>query len=177
MQDFETLNNEKVSVKLLSGLNVNLSEKVHDECYCDFDEPKYLIFNNIITSGQYFPQIMQFIFVVIAIFNERTSFLDIFICNLLSGIFYTIIWFLFRFYKIPGINSICYLIGETVFKHFLHFVAIAIVSLFVINNWKVILFCMISGIITFFIKTLLYNKFSNVKYADEVAIYVSKFKT
>lgn len=168
---------ENVRIKLLSGLNVDLSEKVYTGCYLEFDEIKYYSFSNKINSGQYFPQIMQFIFVMIGIFNGHTSFKDIFLCNLLTGVFYTITWFLLKSYKIPGIDFISCLIGGTIFRYFLHFVVIAIVSLAVIDNWKIIIYCLIGGFFTSIVTSILFVRFSTVKYNDEVAIYVSKFKT
>lgn len=169
------MNGEKiVTIKLLSGLNVDLSERVHDECYCNFDEIQYFSFSNIMNSSLYFPQIMQFIFVMICICNGHTSFIDVFLCNLLSGVFYTAIWFLLKLYIIPGINFISCFIGGNIFRYFLHFIVIAIVSLAVIGDWKIIIFCLISGLITSIVKIFLSAKLSTVKYNDKVAIYVSK---
>jgi uncharacterized membrane protein YraQ (UPF0718 family) len=59
----------------------------------------------------------------------------------------------------------------------LHFVAIAIVALAVMGDWKIIIFCLIGGFVTSIIKSFLFARLSTVKYNDEVAIYVSKFKT
>jgi hypothetical protein len=114
---------------------------------------------------------------MIGICKGYTSFKDIFLCNLLSGVLYTIIWFLFKLYKIPGINFVSCFIGGNIFRYFLHFIVIAIVSLAVMNDWKIIIFCLIGGIVTRLICSFLYVQFSNVKYHDEVAIYVSKFRT
>ena len=168
---------ENVRIKLLSGTNVDLSEKVYDECYCNFDETKYFSFSNIINSGLYFPQIVQFIYVLIGICKGHTSFKDIFLCSLLSGCFYTILWFLAKLYKIPGINFISCFIGSYIFKYFIHFIVITIVSLAVINDWKIIVYCLITGCVTSIIRILMFVKLSTVQYNDEVAIYVSKFKT
>ena len=167
---------ETERIKLLSGLNIELSKKAYAECYLDFDEPKYRIFNNIISSGQYYPQIMQSFFAIIGICKGHTSFKNIFLCILLSGVFFTTLWFLFKLYKTPGINSICCFMGGTVFK-FLPIVVITIISLVIIGDWKIILFYLISKIITTIVWSFLFIRFSNVKYNDEVATYVSKFKT
>lgn len=169
---------ETVTVKLLSGTNVEISVDVHDECYRYFEETKYSSFSNIINSGLYFPQIMQFIYVITGICKGRTSFKDIFLASLLTGVFYTILWFWAKIYRlIPGINFICSLMGATIFKYLLHFVVIAVVALAVIGDWKIIVYCLICGIITSLIRSFLFVKLSTVKYNDEVAIYVSKFKT
>lgn len=167
---------ENVRIKLLSGISVELSEKVYTECFLDFDEPKYRIFSNMISSGQYYPQIMQSIFVMIGIFKGLTSFKDIFLCSLLSCVFFTIIWFLFRLYKTPGINTICCLLGGTVLKY-LPFVIITIVSLAAMDDWKIIIFYLISSFVTIIVWSILFARLSNVKYNDKVAIYVSKFNT
>lgn len=169
--------NKKVKIQLLSGCNVDLSEKVHDDLYSNFDEVKYFSFSNIINSGLYYPQIMQLICVLIFIFNGKTSFLELFLCNLLSGIFFTITWFKCKLYKIPGINFICCFIGGNIFRFFLHLLFIGVISLFVIKDWKIIIFCLIGGFITQIIRSFMFVKFSDVKYNDEAAIYVSKFKS
>ena len=167
---------ENVRIQLLSGLKIDLSAKVYDECYLDFDEPKYYIFSNMISSGQYYPQIMQSILVISGILKGHTSFKDIFLCCLLSSVVFTILWFLFKLYTLPGINSICCLLGGTVIKY-LPFVIIAIVSLAVIGDWKIILFYLISSFASIIVWSLLFARLSNVKYNDKVAIYVSKFNT
>lgn len=168
---------EKVRVKLLSGLNVDLSVKVHDECFRYFDEAKYASFSNMMNSGQYFPQIIQFIMVISCILKGRPSFLDILLCNLIFGAGYTILWYLLKLYKLPGLAFISCLIGATIFRLYLHFIVIAVVSLFTVGNWKIILYCIISGFITQFVKSFLCSTFETVKYSDEVAMYVSKFKS
>ena len=168
---------EKVNIRLESGLNVVLSDRVHDEYLCYFDDAKYASFCNMLNSGLYFPQIVQFIMVMSSILNGHTSFKDIFLCNIFFGAGYTVIWHLMKMYKLPGISFLSCLIGASIFRLFLHFVVIAIVSLFVIGNWKIILYCAISGFVTQIVKTFLYAFLANVKYNDEVAIYVSKFKS
>ena len=168
--------NENLRIRLLSGWNVDMSEKVHDECYCNFDEKKYCSFSNIINSGLYFPQIMQFILVLVFMFAKKTSFLELFLCNLISGIIFTIMWFKIKLYKIPGINFISCFIGGNILRFFLHFIVIGIISLFILKDWKIILFCLIGGFVTTIVKSFLFANLSNVKYNDEVAIYVSKFR-
>lgn len=167
---------DKVMIRLLSGCNVGLSVKVHDECYCNFDKNQYFRFSNIINSGLYFPQIMQFISVLICICNGYTSFVDVFLCNLIFGTGYTVSWYLLKLYKvIPGISLISCFIGGNIFRYFLHFVVIGIVALFVIGDWKVILYCLAGGFVTIIVRTILFAKFSTVKYNDEAAIFVSEF--
>ena len=170
-------NNKNVRIRLLSGCNVDMTEKVHDECYCNFDESKYFSFSNIINSGLYFPQIMQFIVVLIFMFSGKNSFLELFLCNLISGVVFTIIWFKAKLYKISGINFVSCFIGGNFFRFFLHFIVIGIISIFVLKSWIIILFCLIGGFVTTIVKTFLFANLSNVKYNDEVASYVSHFKS
>lgn len=165
-----------VGIKLPSGCNVVLSKKIYDECYCNFDELKWFSFNNFINAELYFPQIMQFITVIFYICSGFTSFKDILLCNLIMGIGYTMIWYIFKLYKLPGLSYISCFIGGNIFRFFLHFVVITIISIFFIKKWQIIIFCLISGFITAVIKAIITAKFSTVKYNDEVAIYVSKFK-
>ena len=101
------MDNQQIKVKLPSSLNVRLSQSVYDECYCNFDEPQWFSFNNFMNAGMYFPQIMQFIFVLIAILNGRSNWYEIILCNLIVGGGFTVIWYLFKFYKIPALSFIC----------------------------------------------------------------------
>ena len=160
--------NEKVKIQLPSGCNVDMSIDSHDNHYCNFTELQFFSFSNFINAGLYFPQIMQFIVVVVAILNGRTNWIDIILCNLIGGIVFTLVWFWGRCYKIPALSFISCLIGGNVFKFFLHFVAIAVIAFFVVKDWKVLLFCAVGGIITSLIKTILFARLSNVKYHDEV---------
>ena len=149
-------NNEKVRIRLLPGCNVYLSEKVHDELYSNFDDSQYFAFSNIINSGLYFPQIMQFICVIIFMFTARNSFWELFLCNLFSGAFFTIIWYKLKMFKIPGINFISCFIGGNFFRFFLHIVLILILSLFIIKDFKIFIFCLIGGLVTEIIKSFLF---------------------
>ena len=167
---------EIVSVKLPSGLNVQLTEEIYDKCFCDFDEMKYFSFNNFINSGLYFPQILQFLTVLFYICSGYTSFKEIILCNLIMGIGYTLLWYIFKFYKIPGLSFISCLIGGNIFRFFLHYLVLIIVCIFYIKKWEAIIFCIFGGFITTLIKSFLVAKLSSVKYNNEVAIYVSKFK-
>ena len=168
---------ENVRIQLLSGLNVDLSERVHDECYCYFDEFKYTAFSNAMNSGQYFPQILQFVMVMSSILTGHTSFRDILLCNTISGIGYTLLWYWMKLYKLPGLSFMSSLIGGNVFRLYLHFVVIAIVGLLVVKDWRVIVYCLVCGFITQIVKSFLQANLATVKYNDEIAVYVSKFKS
>lgn len=171
------MQNVKVRIDLPSKIYLTLSKTVHDDCYCNFDESKWYCFNHFINAGLHFPRMMQFIFVLIFMLNGRTSWYDIILCNLLVGCAFTAIWYLLKFYKIPGLSFISCFIGGNLFKYFIHFIPLGIISFFVLKDWKVFLFCIIGGIITTVLSTILYSIFATTKYNDEVAIYVSKFKT
>ena len=171
------MDNQQIKVKLPSSLNVRLSQSVYDECYCNFDEPQWFSFNNFMNAGIYFPQIMQFIFVLIAILNGRSNWYEIILCNLIAGGGFTVIWYLFKFYKIPALSFICCFLGGNIFRFFIHLIPLGIISFFVLKDWKIFLFCIIGGVIAHIVSTILYGIFATTKYNDEVAIYVSKFKT
>ena len=167
---------EQVKVEMPSSLHVRLTRLVYDECYCNFNESKWFCFNNFMNAGLYFPQIAQFITVLIAILNGKTSWSDIILCNLVAGVGYTILWYIFKFYKIPGLSFISCFLGGNIFRFFIHFIPLGIISLFVVKDWKVLLFCVVGGLITSIVKTILYGFLATTKYNDEVARYVSKFK-
>lgn len=167
----------KVKIQLPSGCNVDMSIDSYDNHYCNFTDSQFLSFNNFINAGLYFPQIMQFIVTILVILNGSTSSSDIILCNLISGILFTLIWFLGRCYKISALSFMSCLIGGNFFRFFLHFLVIAFIAFFVVKDWKVLLICIIGGIITFFIKSILFTYLSNAKYHDEIVRYVSAFKS
>ena len=171
-----TASDEKVKIKLPSGYNVDMSVEAHDNHFRYFTESQYFSFSNFINAGLYYPQIMQYIAVIAAILNGRTSWSDILLCNLISGIVFTLTWFWGHLYKIPALSFVICLIGSYFFRFFLHYIVIAVIAFFVVKDWKVLLFCAICGIITSIIKTILSTLLSNVKYHDEVVRYVSGFK-
>lgn len=171
------MENEKVRVDLPSKIYLTLSDSIYSECYCNYDEAKWFSFNNKINAGSYFPQIMQFIFVLVSILNGRTSWHEIILCNLIVSCIFTTIWYLFKFYRLPGLSFISCFLGGNIFRYFIHFVPLGIVSFFVLKDWKVFLFCVLGGIITNIVWTILYGVFATTKYNDEVARYVSRFRT
>lgn len=163
-------------VKLPSGTNVRMSVDAHDNHYLNFTESQYFSFSNCINGGLYFPQIMQFIFVLFALFNGCTDWWNIILCNILCGVFFTLAWFWLRLYYVPGLALISCLIGGNIFRFFLHFVAIAIIAFFVLKNWVILLACVAGGLITTIIKTILYSVFSTAKYNDRIVKYISSFE-
>ena len=170
------MDNEKTRVDLPSKIYVTLSNNVYDECYCNFDEAKWISFNNFINAGLYFSQILQFITVLVVILNGKTSWSDIVFCNLMAGVGYTSVWYLLKLYKMPGLSFICCFLGGNIFRFYIHFIPLGIISLLVIKDWKILLFCIIGGVIAQIVKTILYGLFATTKYNDEIAKYVSSFK-
>lgn len=169
-------NDEIVNFRLPSGCIVDMSVDCHDNLYCNFTESQLFSFNTFINAGLYFPQIMQFAAVIVAILNGKTSWSDILLCNLISGVVFTLAWFWGRLYKIPGLSFVSCLIGGNIFRFFLHFIAIGIIAFFVVKDWKVLLFCAIGGIIAYIVRIMFFAHLSNVKYNDEVVRYVSRFR-
>ena len=170
------INEETETVRLLSGVNVKMSIAIYDNCYSNFTESQYFSLSNFINAGLYFPQIMQFIFVLKVILHGEATFGDILLTNIVAGTFFTLLWFWGRFYKIPGIAFLSCMIGGNFFIFFLHFVVIAFIAFFVVKDWKILLFCAIGGIITSIIKTILFGHLSSVKYHNEVVRYISAFR-
>lgn len=175
-EDTDMYNDEIEKIKLPSGYNVDISVDSYDNHYCNFTESQFLSFNNFINAGLYYPQIVQYVAVIVAILNGRTSFKEILLCNLIGGIVFTLTWFWGHLYTIPALAFVSCLIGSCFFRFFLHYIVIAVIAFFVVKDWKVLLFCAISGIITSIIKTLLSARLSTVKYHDRVVRYVSGFK-
>lgn len=166
----------KVSVHLPSGFNVNLSEAVYEDLYLNFTEMQYLCFNEKINAGSYFPEIAQFISVLVFILRGENDWFNIACCSVVNGIFFSVLWFWIRLYKIPGLSTISCLIGNFLFGHFLHFIPIALIALLVLHNWKVFLFYVLGSVLASIIRLFLFPCFSNVKYNNKVAKYISSLR-
>lgn len=172
------MTNEKEFIHLPSGRNIPVSSSVYDDYFSNFTDHQYFYFSTLINSALYFPQIMQFVCVMIGICNGHVSFGDVFLCNLISGVSFTFAWFVLKLHKfIPGVCFLSSFIGGNLFRYMLHFVAIAIVSIFVIGDWKIILYCAAGGIVSGVIRPLLVGALSTVKYNDAAVIYTSRFKS
>ena len=167
------MNDETVNVQLPSGYKVPLSALIYKDFYSEFSKWEWLRFNHIINSGIYFPQIMQFILTITLIIRNDASFGSVLLYNLVGGIGFTVVWFLLKLYRIPGISFTCCLIGGNVFRYYIHFVIIAIVSIFIMEEWIIILFCIIGGVLTQIVKTFLFALFSNSRYNDDVILHVT----
>jgi hypothetical protein len=163
-------------VQLPSGFRVPMSVDLYDNCYCEFTESQHLSFFNFINAGSCFPQIAQFVCVLLAILNGKTGWKDIVICSIGSGIIFTLLWFWGKCYKIPVISFMSCLIGGNIFRYHLHTIAIVAISLLVVKDWKVILFYAIGAAIAAFIRTIIFGKMSSVKHVDGVVKYVAGFK-
>lgn len=172
------MTSETEFIHLPSGRNLCVSTDVYANYYLNFSEYQDFYFNTLINSGLYFPQIMQFICVMICICNGCISLGDVLLCNLESGVLFTLAWFFLRLHKfIPGVCYLSCLIGGNLFRYKLHFIAIAAVSLFVIGDWKVILYCLLGGIVTGIARSLLVGLLSTVKYNDAAVIYAAKSRS
>ncbi len=162
-------------VKLQSGCNVTMSSNLYENIYCDFTESQEFSFNNFINAGLYFPQIMQFVFVLLAILNGKTGLGDIMLVSVFGGAAFTFVWFSIKLYKVPMLASISCLIGGNLFRIYLHYIAIAAVAFFVVKDWKVLLFCAIGGLVAYLVKSVLFMVLSTAKYNDGIVRYVSGF--
>jgi len=171
------MNKETEIIKMPSGHIINLSQDVYADCFLNFDEAKETIFYAMIQSGHYFPQIMQFIFVMVGLCTGHASFGSVVLFSLLFGTVSMILWFLLKLHMIPGINVLCTVIGGTFFRFKIHWIAIIAVALLFVGDWKVILFYIAASLLTGFIKTILFAKLSNTKYNDSIAVKVSRFRT
>lgn len=171
------MNKETEIIKLPSGYIINLSQDIYANYFLDFDEAKETIFYAMMQSGHYFPQIMQFIFVTVGLCTGHASFTSVMLSSLLFGVGNMILWFLLKLHMLPGINVICTVIGGTFFKFKIHWIATIAIALFLVGDWKVILYYIAASLLTGLIKTLLFTKLSNIKYNDRIAVRVSHFKT
>ena len=164
-------------IKMPSGYLIKLSTSVYADYFLSFNEAQEILFYNFMQSGHYFPQIMQFIFVIIGLCTGYTSFGSILLFSLSFGIVSMILWFLLKLHIIPGINVLCNFFGQILFKFKMHLIVVIILAFSVADDWKVILYYIAASLLTGLITIVLFSKLSTVKYNDRIAIMVSQFNT
>lgn len=163
-------------IELYSNRRIFVSSDIYAYYYLNFNDYQEFYFNTIMNSGLCFPRLMQFISVMIALFNGFSSFHYLFLLYLASGLFFTLIWHLMKLHKfIPGICSLsCFIVGN-LFRYKLHYIPIGLAAWFVIGDWKVILYCIAGSVVSSIIDSLLTGGLTTVKYNDAAVIYASKF--
>ena len=149
------------SFSLRNGLNVILRHDLYEKVMSNF--AIYEFWERHIIAQGYFPQIVQFIVTMFLINSGERDFLPLLIANLIVGVSLTVIWNYTAIYKIPGLSFLSALIGGNLFRTFIHFIFITIMSIFYYRCWWLILHCAVSGFITQFIKSWL----STPKYTYE----------
>lgn len=155
-----------------TGLNFSMDSDLYEKVITnDEDGLTYSMLESYIIAEQYFPQLLQVIVNFIFLFKGYTNFWSILLINLLSGIIFTFIWNNSKLYRVPGLALISNLIGQYFFRLFLHIIVIAILSFTYFNDWKILLFCIIAGIITNIIKTLISGYDTIISHNNDIARY------
>ena len=153
-----------------SGLNFAMDEDLYYAVIKN--ETAYDQMETHIMAGEFFPQIMRFVATLIMLFNGYFDFTSIIIANLVTEILCTLLWFTLPLYKIPGISLLLTLIGQTVLRFYVHITTIVVLSLFLFSNWKLILFCLISGIIVYNFGALVFGYGFSAKLNNNIAKHV-----
>ena len=165
-------------VQVSPSRRIALSSRVYCDTFLNFTPYQEFYFGTAIKSGLFFPQILQFIFVMICVCRNFPTFGEVFLCNLYWCIFGTFAWYLLKLHKfLPGVCTISCFFGEIIFKFKLHYIAIILVSLLVAEDYLIIFYCLASGFIAGLVRFLLVSLLSTVRYNDDVAIYASRFKS
>ncbi len=124
-----------------------------------------------IVAEQYFPQLVQVIICFLCLFNGYTDFWSILLVNLISGIIFTLIWNKTNIYRIPGLAILSNLIGNYILRLLIHIIIIGVLSFTYFNDWKILVYCIIAGLITNIIKSLMSGYHITYKHNNEIAKY------
>lgn len=163
-----------VAFPLPSGQKVTLSKNVFYGYYQNFNSDQLRKFYNAMDGCLYFPQIMQFIMVLRCFELGSLDFQTILLTCLWYGAVYTLLWYLFRLDKVPGLARVCCTLGKYGFRFCLHYLVLAGLAIFYFGDWRIILYCAGSGWITGFVNACLSARLSTTAYADRVVMDISK---
>ena len=155
-----------------SGLNFAMNEHLYLAVLAD--EQSLTKMECHIMAGEFFSQIISFLATLILLFNRQFSFVNILSGNVFASLFATLIWFIVPLYKIPGVSVIITLLGQTFFRFCLHIITIIVLSFAVFSDWKIILFCLISGGIASILNPLVFGYQFSLKRNNNIAKYVLK---
>lgn len=161
--------------KAPSGLKFSLNNTLYLKLLDN--EDAYFKFLEDLTAGEYFSQLMQFIFTFFVLLNGYHNFLSILIVNIIIGIIFSKIWNYLPLYKIKALSiSICFL-GNYLLKYMIHIVIIGIYAFIYFKNWKILLFYIIANLIGTGITSFLNGYRKTLNHNIEIANYaLSKFK-
>ena len=156
-----------------SGLNYSMDVELYDKVITnDDDGMTYSMIETYIEAEQYFPQIIQFIIVLIFMFKGYTSFKDLLLINMIVGVGVTLIWNNTHLYRVPGLALISVFLGNYVFRFFLHLVIIGVLSFTFFDDWKILIYTMITGIITQLFKSWFSGYKYTLEHNNDIAKYV-----
>ncbi len=155
-----------------SGLNFAMDEGL----YCSIAKKEQTLDKTEwhIMAGEYFPQIMRFVATLILLFYGKYDLVSILLTNVSVGVICTLIWFALPIYKIPAVSLTFSLIGQTFFRFFVHIIVIGVLSFTIFNDWKVILFSIISGIVASVLNSLIFGYRFSARRNNDIAKYVLK---
>lgn len=168
------MENEIEIIELPSSHRVKLSQIVVAEYFSDFSETTLLLFDDCISSGVYFPRIVRWFSLLTTLFMGHSEWYYLLLGNVLPGIFATIIWYLFRLYRIPILCMVSSILGNEIMKFYMHYFPLAIFCVFILHSWKLFLVCIFSSLIARGVCAAVRALMATVKYNDAVALYVSK---
>lgn len=166
------MENKILKFRTRSGLNFAMDEKLYHAV--SENDDKLTMTECHIMAGDYFPQIMRFIGTLVLIFNGKIDFISILVVNVVVTIISTLIWFIIPLYKLPGVSSAITLLGQIVFRFFIHIITLIILSLAVCNDWKVIVFSLLSGGIAMILDSFVFGYRFSIKRNNDIANHVLK---
>ena len=156
--------------KTKSGLKYSMDKKRHDELESNL---KFLIHcEGYIVTREYFIQLCIVVATFIFLFLWYTKFYQIFCCNIIIGIISMLLYKMLPLYKIMIIPMISSFFGVFVFRFFIHFIIIGILSFTIFDNGWIFIYCIISGVFTNIIISLLDGYKQTLKQNNEIADYV-----
>lgn len=155
-----------------SGLNFAMDEDLY---YSVIENEQTLDrMETHIMAGEFFPQVTRFIGTLILLFNGKFDFISILLTNVCIEIVCRFLWVALPLYRIPGFSVLLTVIGQTVFRFFLHFITIIVLSLTIFDNWKIILFYIIVSVIVLIAGSLVFGYLFSVKRNNDIAKHVTK---
>ena len=161
-------------IELPSSQQVKLSQEAYEAYYANFGEDTLFVFDDCISAGVQFPRIVRMIFMCISLLAGGTNWHDILVSNVVPGVVATAIWYIFRLYKIPGLCLITSIISGDIMRIYLHYLPLCIVCLFLLHNWRIFLFCILSSLIARGACAIVRSLLATAKYNDAVAKHVSE---
>jgi len=172
------MSNDYKKFRTRSGLNYVLSEQLYETLINNDPQCVTLyLFEQSLIAGEFFSKVNRYIAIIFLLFSGYTGLLHIFLASLIVGLLSNFIWYHSSLYKLQAVSFIYMFMGQIVFRFFIHIIALACLAILVFQDWKIILYCVLAGIVCNVLETWFSGYKQTANHNNKAALFfINKYK-